>query len=253
MIEEHKISAIIVDDERLGRELILEYCKKRDDVIIVAECRDAHEAFEAIERHVPDLVFLDIQMPQIDGFELLDMLESKPYVIFSTAYDQYAIRAFEVNATDYLLKPYDEQRFNTSLDRAIHRIRSQANQDEIIERIVASVKQQDDRFLKRLLIKQSGKILIISIDEVEWIEAMDDYVNIRTKSDSYLLQQSMSKLEASLDPNQFIRAHRSYIVNIDFIKEIATCARGGHKLTMKDGKEIGLSRTGTNKLKRFSI
>ena len=247
-----KIKAIIVDDEQLGRDLIKEYLKSHPQIEISAECSDAHQAYQAIHVYQPDLLFLDIQMPEINGFELLEMLEKIPQVIFSTAYDQYAIKAFEINAVDYLLKPYDEERFNIALERALKNISSPNKSEEVIEKLLQSMRTAT-QYLERLLIKQSGKIFIISCNEIEWIAAMDDYAEINTRKDSYLIQQSMNSLEIHLNPNQFIRAHRSYIVNIDAIKEILSYSQGRYKLIMKNGKEISLSRSGAQKLKRFSL
>jgi two-component system LytT family response regulator len=247
-----KITAIIVDDEKLGRQLIQEYIFNNTKIEVIAECCDAHEAYDAITKYKPDLVFLDIQMPEINGFELLDMLDDIPQIIFSTAYDQYAIKAFEVNAIDYLLKPYDEERFQVALERAIKNIRDSHRSQTQIEELLQSI-HTPASYLDRILIKQSGKIVILSCNEIKWIEAMDDYVQLHTKTESYLVQQSMNTLEARLNPNQFIRAHRSYIVNIDAIQEIVSYSQGRYMLILKNKKEISLSRTGAKKLKRFSI
>ncbi len=247
-----KIKTIIIDDERLARELIKEYLAGHSDVEIVSECRDAYEAISAIQQLQPDLIFLDIQMPEINGFELLEMLDDIPYIIFSTAYDQYAIKAFEVNAIDYLLKPYDEDRFNIALNRAIRQIQANKNSSDSIKELIRSV-AKPVQFLARLLIKESGKIYIISCPDILYIEAMDDYVQIHTSNNSYLLQQSMNSLEARLNPDQFIRAHRSYIVNIDAIKEIIQYSQGSYKIELTNNKVIALSRTGIKNIKRFSI
>ena len=247
-----KISTIIIDDEHLGRELIKEFLQKRNDMEIIAECHNAYEAYQVICAQKPDLIFLDIQMPEVNGFELLEMLDKIPQVIFCTAYDQYAIKAFEVNAVDYLLKPFDEQRFNKALDRAIQNFASPAKSQVQLEQLVNSFQSKQD-FLERLLIKQAGKIVIISCHEISWIEAMDDYVQIHTSKESYLIQQSMNMLESRLDPNQFIRVHRSYIVNIDAVKEILNISQGKHKVILKDSTEVSLSRTGSQKLKRFCL
>jgi len=247
-----KITAIIVDDEQLARGIIREFLSAHPEIEIIAECRDAHEAFTAISEHHPDLMFLDIQMPEIDGFELLQMLDEMPQIIFSTAYDQYAIRAFEVNAVDYLLKPYDAERFDVAVQRAINNIQSEKRETEAIKNLLQSI-QKSDNYLQRLLIKQSGRIVIISTDEINLIKAMDDYAEIYTKKETFLIQQSLNHLEERLDPDRFIRVHRSYIANIDAIKDIVSWSSGRYKLFLKDGKEIFLSRSGYQKLKRFFI
>jgi len=246
------VTAIIIDDEQLGRDIIKEYLVDHPRVEVVAECRDAHEALMAIAKHQPELLFLDIQMPEINGFELLAMLEDHPKIIFSTAYDQYAIRAFEVNAVDYLLKPYDPDRFNLALERAIQGIQTIKQENEPIKKLLQTI-QASSQYLERLLIKHAGRIVIISCKEINLISAMDDYAEIRTAKESYLIQQSLNHLEERLNPDQFVRVHRSYIVNIDAIKDIVNWSAGRYKLFLKDGKEIFLSRTGYKKLMRFTI
>jgi len=246
------IKAIIVDDEELGRSIIQEYLTNHPQVEAIAECRDAHEALEAIDKHHPDLIFLDIQMPEINGFELLEMLDEHPRVIFSTAYDQYALKAFEVNAVDYLLKPYDAERFNLALERAIHSIQSDQSPDDTIKKLLQTI-QTSPQYLERLLIKQAGRIVIISCKEIHSIKALDDYAEIATAKQSYLIQQSLNHLEQRLNPDQFVRVHRSYIVNIDAIRDIVALSSSRYKLFLKDGNEIFVSRSGYKKLMRFTV
>ena len=246
------IKAIIIDDEKLGRDIIKEYLDDHPRIEIVAECRDAHEALDAINKHQPDLLFLDIQMPEINGFELLEMLEQHPKIIFSTAYDQYAIKAFEVNAVDYLLKPYDVERFNLALQRAIHSLQSDQGQDDTIKKLLQSIRPVAQH-LERLLIKQAGRIVIISCKEISSIKALDDYAEIRTHKESFLIQQSLNHLEQRLNPDQFVRVHRSYIVNIDAIRDIVALSGSRYNLFLKDGKEMFVSRSGYKKLQRFTV
>ena len=246
------IKTIIVDDEKLARSIIKEFLVSHPEIEVLAECRDAHEALTAITKYHPDLIFLDIQMPEINGFELLEMLDQIPQIIFSTAYEQYAIKAFEVNAVDYLLKPYDAERFDLAVKRATQNIQSETDKNETITRLLQSV-QQPEKYLNRLLIKQSGRIIIISTGEISLIKAMDDYAEIHTNNDSYLIQQSLNHLESRLDPDQFLRVHRSFIANIDAIKDIVSWSSGRYKLFLKNGKEIFLSRSGYQKLKRFIL
>ena len=246
------IKAIIIDDEKLGRDIIKEYLDDHPRIEILAECRDAHEALDAINKHQPDLLFLDIQMPEINGFELLEMLEQHPKIIFSTAYDQYAIKAFEVNAVDYLLKPYDVERFNLALQRAIHSLQSDQGQDDTIKKLLQSI-QPAAQYLERLLIKQAGRIVIISCKEITSIKALDDYAEIRTQKESFLIQQSLNHLEQRLNPDQFVRVHRSYIVNIDVIRDIVALSGSRYKLFLKDGNEMFVSRSGYKKLQRFTV
>ena len=246
------IKTIIIDDEELARSIIKEFLSSHPEIEVLAECRDAHEALTAITKYQPDLIFLDIQMPEINGFELLEMLDQIPQIIFSTAYDQYAIKAFEVNAVDYLLKPYDAERFDLAIKRVRQNIQSETDKNETMTRLLQSV-QQPEKYLNRLLIKQSGRIIIISISEINLIKAMDNYAEIHTSKDSYLIQQSLNHLESRLNPDQFVRVHRSYITNIDAIKDIVAWSSGRYKLFLKDGKEISLSRSGYQKLKRFIL
>ncbi|MBC8185993.1 response regulator transcription factor [candidate division KSB1 bacterium] len=246
------IKAIIIDDEELAREIIKEYLVNFPEIKIISECRDAHEALAAITKHKPDLIFLDIHMPEINGFELLEMLEELPNIIFSTAYDQYAIKAFEVNAVDYLLKPYDAERFELALKRAKKDIESDTKTNETITKLLESINKPKD-YLDRILIKQSGRIVIISTSEIYLIKAADDYAEIHTTKESYLIQQSLNHLESRLDPDKFLRVHRSYITNINAIKDIVSWASGRYKLFLKNGNEISVSRSGYQKLKRFFI
>jgi two-component system LytT family response regulator len=246
------IKAIIVDDEKLGRDIIIEYLDDHPQIEMVAECRDSHEALEAIDKHHPDLIFLDIQMPEINGFELLEMLGDPPKVIFSTAYDQYAIRAFEVNAIDYLLKPYDAERFNLAVERAIKHIQSNQKQDNSIQKLLQTMRESQ-QYLERILIKQAGRIVIASCKEIHLIKAMDDYAEICTHKESYLIQQSLNHLEERLNPDQFVRVHRSYIVNIDAIRDIVALSSSRYKLFLKNGNEIFVSRSGYKKLLRFTV
>lgn len=247
-----KISAIIIDDEELARSIIKEYLAEHYEIAVVAECKDAHEAYAAIKKYEPDLLFLDIQMPEISGFELLEMIDRIQAIIFSTAYDQYAIKAFDVNTVDYLLKPFDVDRFNLALTRSEKDIRSEKQKTYSIQQLIQSVKISQE-YLERLLIKQSVRIIIIYSREIYLIQAMDDYAEICTKSDKYLIQQSLNHLESRLNGDQFVRVHRSYIVNIDVIKDIVVLSNGRHQLYLKNGSEIAASRSGYQKLKKFIL
>jgi DNA-binding LytR/AlgR family response regulator len=247
-----KIKALIIDDEELGREVIREYLESHPEVEIMAECQDAFQALEAMEKYHPDLLFLDIQMPEVNGFELLEMLEQKPFIIFSTAYDQYALKAFEVNAIDYLLKPFDQERFDSALQRVKKLMRLQQDESEKIRNLLRHI-QSEKKFLKNILVKKAGKILILNVNEVQWIEAEGDYVNLHTAEDSYLVLQSLKQLETRLEPDRFVRVHRSSIVNIEAIKEIAPWSKGKWKIILKDGNEIVISRSGAQRLKKFLL
>ena len=247
-----KIKALIIDDEELGRKIIREYLQSHPDIQVVGECCDANEALEAIEKYKPDLLFLDIQMPEINGFELLEMMEEIPQVIFSTAYDQYALKAFEVNAVDYLLKPYLQERFDLAVNRVKDNIRRKEFDSSKIERLLKSV-HPEGKYLERMLVKQSGKIVILNVGDIHWIKALEDYVDLHTSQGSFLVLSSLSKLEEKLNPDQFVRVHRSYIVNLELINEIVPWTNGRMKCIMKDGHEIMLSRSGAKRLKELMI
>lgn len=248
----NKIKTLIIDDEVLGRKIIREYLESHPDVEVMAECKDAHEALEAIEKYHPDLLFLDIHMPEMNGFELLEMLDEIPHVIFSTAYDQYALKAFEVNAVDYLLKPYVQDRFDLALERVIKDIRHDQFDSDKIQNLLHSL-QPEKKYLDRILVKQSGKILILNVDEIHWIEALEDYVNLHTDKGSYLVLQSLSRMETKLDPHRFVRVHRSYIVNLESVEEMHPWPNGRLKCHMRDGHQIILSRAGAKRLKKLMI
>lgn len=247
-----KIKALIIDDEELGRKIIREYLESHPEVEVLAECQDAFEALKAMEKSYPDLLFLDIQMPEVNGFELLEMLEQRPYIIFSTAYDQYAVKAFEINAVDYLLKPFDQQRFDSALERVKDLVRLQQDESEKIRNLLRHI-QSDKQYLKNILIKKAGKIIILNINEVQWMEALGDYVNLHTAEDSYLVLQSLKQLETRLEPDKFVRVHRSSIVNLEAIKEIAPWSKGKWKIILADGHEIIISRSGAQRLKKFML
>ncbi len=247
-----RIKTVIVDDEVPARKIIREFLQAHPEIEIVADCRNAHEALPIVEKYKPDLMFLDIQMPEINGFELLEMLHERPQIIFCTAYDKYAIQAFEVNAVDYLLKPFDQDRFDMALEKVKQNLLRPGQSVDATEQLLRHLNQQQT-YQDRFLIKQTGRIIIINSHEIIYFEAMEDYVNIHTTKEAYLIQQSLTNLEKRLDPQQFIRVHRSSIVNIDYIKEIDTASSGRFHLFLKNGEMIHVSRTGAKQLKRFII
>ena len=239
------IRALVVDDEPLAREMIREMLAPDSDVEIVAECANGREAVDAIKSLRPDLVFLDIQMPELGGFEVLASFEREltPYVIFVTAYDQYAVRAFEVHAFDYLLKPFDNERF----DAAWQRVKAQIKVDQSGEReqhILALLEElkSGPRHLERLVIKNGGRVFFLNVQDVYCIESEGNYVRVYDNQKGYLLRETISNLEEQLDPKQFRRIHRSAIVKIDRIKEMQPWFHGEYRIIMENGKELTLSR-----------
>ena len=236
---------IIVDDEMLARGVVREYLSDHADVEIVAECANGFEAVKAITELSPDLVFLDIQMPKLDGFEVAELAGSKTRYIFATAFDQYAIKAFEFHALDYLLKPFSQQRFDQALSHA------RANLGvggEAVEKMVREAAGRN-KPVGRVLIRDGAKVHVINAEKIEHVEAQDDYVQIRSEGKSYLKNQRMSELEEQLDAEQFLRIHRSYIVNIAFVDRIEQATKDSHVAVLKDGSRVPISRSGYQKIR----
>ncbi len=241
-----KIRALIVDDEPLARERIRTLLRKEPDIEVIAECGDGSRAVTAIEKHRPDLVFLDVQMPEADGFDVLEAIgaEQMPAVIFVTAYDKYALRAFEVNALDYLLKPFDRARFRESLERARQQLR-RARDGEVSERLLAllgSIRARQQH-RERLVVREGGRIFFLRAEEIDWIEAAGNYLRLHAARQSHLIRETMAGIEAQLDPAKFTRIHRSTIVNLDRVRELLPGPHGDSTLLLRDGTRLTLSRT----------
>jgi two-component system LytT family response regulator len=241
-----RIRTVIVDDEELARTVVREHCSQHPDLEIVAECSNGFEAVKVLGESNPDLVFLDIQMPKLNGFEVLELTERVPAVIFVTAYDQFALKAFEVHAVDYLLKPFSKDRFESALSRAKDRIAgsSAAGVGGLLEEI-----RQKNRPVERILIKEGPNVRVIPAESVDYIQAQDDYAAIHTGGKSYLKQQRMAEFEQLLEPGKFVRVHRSYIVNIDRLAKVEAYAKNSKMAVLKDGTQIPVSRAGYEKLK----
>jgi two-component system LytT family response regulator len=236
---------IIVDDEMLARGVVREYLSEHADVEIVAECANGFEAVKAITELSPDLVFLDIQMPKLDGFEVAELAGSKTRYIFATAFDQYAIKAFEFHALDYLLKPFSQQRFDQALAHARTNLGAGG---EAVEKMVREAAGRN-KPVGRVLIRDGAKVHVINAEKIEHVEAQDDYVQIRSEGKSYLKNQRMSELEEQLDAEQFLRIHRSYIVNIAFVDRIEQATKDSHVAVLKDGCRVPISRSGYQKIR----
>ncbi len=243
-----KIKIIIVDDEELARDLLREYLTHRSGIEIVAECSNGFEAVKAVTELKPDLMFLDIQMPKLSGFEVIELLEKPPAVIFVTAYDQYALKAFNVHAVDYLLKPYGKERFNAALELAVQRLKS--HQQNKAKKIAAEV-QQSNQPLERVLIKEGSKVLILPVEKIDYIEAQDDYASFHAEGRAHLKMQRLAELETLLDNRRFVRIHRSYILNIDCLSKLELYAKDSRTAVLKDGTRLAVSRTGYDKLKEL--
>jgi two-component system, LytTR family, response regulator len=245
MTDAVRIRALVVDDEPLAREMIREMLASDSEVEVVGECANGREAIEAIKASSPDIVFLDIQMPELGGFEVLESLgpNATPYVIFVTAYDQYAVRAFEVHALDYLLKPFDRERFEAAWQRAKDQIKLDRTnrRDQDIIALLEELKA-GPRYLERLVIKNGGRVFFLHVQDVYCIEAEGNYVRVYDNQKGYLLRETISSLEEQLDPKQFLRIHRSAIVRIDRIKEMQPWFHGEYRIIMENGKQLALSR-----------
>lgn len=245
------IRTLIVDDESLARERLRDMLASDAQIEIIAECGNGQEAIDAIQLHSPDLVFLDVEMPGIDGFGVLEALPSDriPTIIFVTAYDQYAVRAFEVYALDYLLKPFDQERFDKALARAKAQISSEKS-EAVSQRILSALEEIKTRpvHLERLVIKMNGHVFFIKAEEIDWLEAEGNYVRLHAGKESYLLRDTISALESQLDPKRFIRVHRSAIVNIDRITELQPWFHGEYRIILREGVQLTLSRTYREKL-----
>lgn len=236
---------IIVDDEELARGVMREYLRAHADVEVVAECANGFEAVKAIAELAPDVVFLDIQMPKLDGFEVVELAGSKPHYVFATAYDQYALKAFEVHAIDYLLKPYPQER----LDQAVAHVRTRLGSEGPQVAQMATEAATRNGPLERVLIRDGSRVHVIAAERIDTIEAQDDYVEILAEGKPYLKNQRLSELEEQLDQTRFVRLHRSWIVNVERIERIEQATKDSHCAVLKDGRKIPVSRSGYQKVK----
>jgi two-component system LytT family response regulator len=248
MTTDRSITAVLVDDETLAREVLREHLASHPEIRIVSECANGFEAVKAITELKPDLVFLDIQMPKLNGFEVLELVDHTPSVIFVTAFDQYALKAFEVHAVDYLLKPFDRDRFEEALAHAKRNM--EHNKPAAIRKVVESAKANEQP-LERILIREGSKVHVIQVEKIDFVEAQDDYISVRVDGKSHLKQHRLSDLEVSLDPSRFVRIHRKYILNVDRLARIELYAKDSRVAILKDGTKLQVSRAGYDKLKRL--
>jgi len=242
-----KIRAIIVDDEPLARRRIRSLLDEVSDVEVIAECANGRDAIEALEGSPPDLLFLDIQMPEINGFDVLQAIgvDHVPVVIFVTAYDQFALRAFETHALDYLLKPFDDERFEAALQRARAQIRQRqgGDVDRRLRQLLEQLRGEQNRYLQRLVVTRAGRSIFIRIEDIDWIEAERNYIRVHVGGRSHMLRENLSRIEAALDPAMFCRIHRSTIVNINRIHAIESLFRGEYVVVLRDGTKLTSGRS----------
>lgn len=238
------LKVLIVDDEPLARDTLRLLLEGQEDVQIVGECSDGLEAVESIRAVGPDVVFLDVQMPGCNGFEVVERVgpENMPITVFATAYDSYALKAFDASALDYLLKPFDDERFERALQRAREAVGQRA-EDELRDKLEALIRRdRDTTFLTRIMVKSRDSVTFVNVDEIQWIESAGDYVTLKTLDKSHLIRETMTGLEDKLDSSRFVRIHRSTIVNLDYVKELKPYFHGDYIVYMKSGKELKLSR-----------
>jgi len=243
------LRVIIADDERLARKKLHILLESEPEVQVVAECEDGRQTISAIHAHLPDLLLLDIQMPDLDGFQVLNEVPpgEMPVVIFTSAYDQYAIRAFEAHALDYLLKPFDQERLHHSIERACSEVRKSGDR-EITHRVmdllsrVRSETRSGPEPEGRLVIRAKGRVIFLNLDEIDWVEAAANYVRLNVGKEAYFFRETISRIAERLNPNLFIRIHRSTIVNVRKIKELIPVNSGEYIVILKTGKELSCSR-----------
>ncbi len=243
------IRALIVDDEDLARQILREYLGHEPDIEIVAECTNGFDAVKAAIELKPDLIFLDVQMPKLDGFEVLDLIPNETAVVFVTAYDQYAIRAFDAAAVDYLLKPFELSRFQTALDRVRRRLQEKAPNPATAELRQAAT--PPGQYIQRIVIRDNTRVHIIAADQLDYAEAEDDYVALHSGGKKYLKQQTLSSLEASLDPSRFVRVHRSFLINLDKLGKIEPYTKETRLAVLTSGAQVPVSRAGYLRLREL--
>jgi two-component system LytT family response regulator len=238
---------LIIDDEPLARSIVAEYLQGHPELEVVQECCDGFEGLKAILQHQPDLIFLDIQMPKINGFEMLELVEQAPGVIFTTAFDEYAIKAFETNAVDYLLKPFSKERFDAAIKKWLQTRAASPAVPAPLPLDELAGKQPEEQL--RIVVRAGNNIRIIPVNEVLYLEAYDDYVKIHTRDGMFLKKKTMSYYEKALDPEQFVRVHRSYMLALSQLTRIEPFEKDSHMALLKSGERIPLSKSGYSRLR----
>ncbi len=246
-----KIRAVIVDDEELARQVLREFLGKHPQIELIGECANGFEAVKMVVEQKPDLVFLDIQMPKLDGFEVLELIGSDTTVIFVTAHDNYAIRAFEVHAVDYLLKPVAAGRFDAALERAKERLSGKSQPATVAASDLAASARPPAHYLDRVPVRDGAKVSIIPVAKLDYVEAQDDYVALASEGKKHLKQQTIASLEAALDPARFLRIHRSYIVNLERVARVEPYAKDSHVAILTNGAQLPVSRAGYARLREI--
>jgi two-component system LytT family response regulator len=241
------MKVLIIEDEAPAREIVKAFLKNYPDAELVGECEDGFSGLKAIKEMQPDLVFLDVQMPKITGFEMLELLDEQPQIIFTTAYDQYAIKAFEMNAVDYLLKPFSKERFNQAMEK-VQTKETASDTGEKLQKVIQTLDEKSEK-LFRIAVKKGGDIHMIPVEELLYIEAKDDYVMLYTQKGRYLKEKTMKYYENHLDEQEFVRVHRSYIVRVDQVKRLEPYGKSSYLAILTQGQKINVSLSGYRKLK----
>ncbi len=247
------MKALIIDDEELARAVVREHLAAHPDVEVAAECGNGFEALKAVAEHRPDLIFLDIQMPKLDGFEVLELLESegrRPAVVFVTAYDQHALRAFEAQAVDYLLKPFSKERFDAALAK-VRVMHATVPPAALPPATALAAAARQGRPLERIVVKDGPKVTVVHLDRLDWVQAQDDYVLLRTEGKNLLKQQTLASLESQLNPARFIHIHRSYLLNLDRLVRIEQDSKEHREAILRDGTRLPVSRAGFQRLREL--
>ena len=244
----NKLRAIIVEDEAPARELLKAYLQRHDEIELICECEDGFSGVKAINENKPDLVFLDIEMPKLTGFELIELIDEMPQIIFTTAYNQYAIKAFELSAVDYLMKPFSRERFNEAIQKVFSRISQKAENTEKIQMLTQKVREESG-IIERIFVKTGSKIDVVSVADIIHIDADDDYVEIFTAEKKFLKKETMNYLEKNLPEEIFIRVHRSSIINTNYIEKLERYGKESYLVILKDGSKVNVSKSRVKELK----
>jgi two-component system, LytTR family, response regulator len=249
-MSDERLRVIIVDDEALARSVVREFLAGMPGVEIVAECANGFDAVKAVSELNPDLMFLDVQMPKLDGFEVLELVGQSVPVVFTTAYDQYALKAFDVHAVDYLLKPFSEERFAEAVSRARARLTGGDAKEPDIDALVSEARPRQGP-VERILIRDGAQVHVIPAERIDYVEAQDDYVSFVADGRSYLKDQTMATVETLLDPSRFVRVHRSYMLNVERIARVELYAKDSRVAILHDGRRVPVSRAGYARLSKL--
>ncbi len=244
----NRILAIIIEDEEPARDLLKAYLQSHNEIELVAECENGFDGVKAIAEYRPDLIFLDIQMPKLTGFEMLELLDEYPEIIFTTAYDEFALRAFELNAVDYLMKPFSKARFDNALEKVFTRLKNKLQQNTSVEKLKEQV-QETSGPQERFFVKTGSRIDVIPVEDIIHVEAQDDYVELHTAKGRFLKKETMNRLELQLPPEKFIRVHRSHIIRVDQMEKLEKYGKESYMVILKNGAKVLVSKSRIKSLK----